>query len=105
MGMIEKEKLAEVVGTGNVIFDPAILDQYSRDISFVNTTRPTCIVKPRNADDVKEIVKLANETLTPLVSVSSGAPHFRGDTVPGTGGSVIVDMSVLKKIIRVDRYH
>ena len=70
-----------------------------------NTTRPACVVKPRDAGDVKEIVKLANETLTPLVSISSGPPHFRGDTVPSTGGAVMVDMSALKKIIRVDRYH
>ena len=103
--MIEKEKLAAVVGNGNVLSEPSILDQYSRDISFVNTTRPAYVVKPRKADEVKEIVKLANETLTPLVSVSSGPPHFRGDTVPGTGGAVIVDLSGFKKIIRVDRYH
>jgi len=103
--MITKEKLVEAVGADNVVYEPAVLDQYSRDISFVNTTKPACIVKPRNADDVKVIMKLANETLTPLVSISSGPPHFRGDTVPSTGGAIIVDLSVLKKIIRVDRYH
>ena len=37
-------------------------------------------------------LKLANETQTPLVPVSSGPPHFRGDTVPGIGGAVIVDL-------------
>ena len=103
--MIEKEKLFALVGAGNVVSEPAILDEFSRDISFVNTTRPACIVKPRNAADVKEIVKMANETMTPLVSVSSGPPHFRGDTVPSAGGAIIVDLSDLKKIIRVDRYH
>jgi FAD/FMN-containing dehydrogenase len=105
MGMLAKEKLVETVGAGNVVFEPAILDEYSRDISFVNTTRPACIVKPRNADEVKEIVKLANDTQTPLVTISSGPPHFRGDTVPGAGGAAILDLRGLKKIIRVDRYH
>ena len=105
MGMIVKDRLVNLVGTENVLNEPSILDRYSRDISFVNTTRPACIVKPRNAGEVREIVKLANETSTPLVPVSSGAPHFHGDTIPSAGGAVVVDLSGLKEIIRVDRFH
>jgi hypothetical protein len=103
--MIEKRKLVKIVGAANVSYEQATLDEYSRDMSFVNTVRPVCVVKPQNADDIQKIVNLANETLTPLVPVSSGPPHFRGDTVPGTGGAVIVDLSKMKKIIRVDRAH
>jgi len=103
--MIQKEKLVKIVGTGNVDDTQPVLDEYSRDMSFVNSIRPVCVVKPRNADDVKKLVNLANRTLTPLVSVSSGPPHFRGDTVPGSGGAVVVDLRGLKKIVRVDRYH
>ncbi len=101
--MIEEGKLAEVVGSSNVSRDPATLNEYSRDMSFVNTIKPAYVVKPRNTDDVKKIVNLAKETLTPLVPVSSGPPHLHGDTVPGTGGAIVVDLSGMKKIIRVDR--
>ncbi len=101
--MIAKEKLVKIVGAGRVSDDPAALDEYSRDMSFVNAVRPLGVVKPKNATEIRQIVKLANETLTPLVPVSSGPPHFRGDTVPGTGGAVIVDLSGMKKIINVDR--
>jgi FAD/FMN-containing dehydrogenase len=64
--------------------------------------RPKCVVKMQEADQLRELVKWANETATPLIPVSSGAPHFRGDTVPGAGGVVIVDLSGLKKITRID---
>ncbi len=101
--MIEKEKLVKIAGASNVKDDQATLDEYSRDISFVNAIRPVCVVKPTSTEAVQKLVKLANETLTPLVPVSSGPPHFRGDTVPGTGGAVIVDLSKMKKIINVDR--
>jgi FAD/FMN-containing dehydrogenase len=101
--MIEKEKLVNIVGAANVSSDQATLNQYSRDVSFVNPVKPACVVKPLNTGDVQKIVALANETFTPLVSVSSGAPHFRGDTVPSLGGSVIVDLSGMKKILKVDR--
>jgi FAD/FMN-containing dehydrogenase len=101
--MIAKEKLTRIVGAGGVTAERAALDGYSRDISFVNTVKPALVVRPKNAAEVQKIVKLANETHTPLVPVSSGPPHFRGDTVPGTGGAIIVDLSGMKKIINVDR--
>lgn len=81
----------------------AALDAYSEDISFVNPVRPASVIRPKNAEEVQRIVKFANETRTPLVPVSSGAPHFRGDTVPSVGGAVIVDLSGMKKILLVDR--
>jgi hypothetical protein len=101
--MIEKEKLVEIVGHINVIQDPAALDSYAKDMSFVASIRPDYIVKIRNAEDAERMVKQAKETKTPLIPVSSGAPHFRGDTVPSVGGAVIVDLSGMKQIMRVDR--
>jgi FAD/FMN-containing dehydrogenase len=103
--MIDEKKLAKIVGAANVSQKPAVLEEYSGDMSFVNTVRPAYVVKPRNSDDIAKLVKLANKTQTPLVPVSSGPPHFRGDTVPGTGGAVVVDLSKMKKVIRVDRFH
>ena len=101
--MIEKGKLVKIVGASNVTSEQAVLDDYAKDMSFVNTIKPDYVVKPRNTDDIQKIVRLARETLTPLVPVSSGPPHFRGDTVPGAGGAIIVDLSDMKKIIRADR--
>jgi FAD/FMN-containing dehydrogenase len=75
--MIEKGKLVRIVGTGNVFYDPAVLEQYTGDISFVNRVRPVCVVKPaEHAAQVQELVQMANKTQTPLVPVSSGPPHF-----------------------------
>jgi FAD/FMN-containing dehydrogenase len=101
--MIDKSKLIEIVGGANVADDPATLDAYSKDMSFVNQTRPAYVVKAHSAAEVKRLVGLAGQTETPLVPVSSGPPHFRGDTVPGIGGAVVVDLSEMKKIVFVDR--
>jgi FAD/FMN-containing dehydrogenase len=100
--MVE-EKLKKIVGVRNVLAGEKELAEYSRDSSFVNPIRPRCVIKPGTAGEIEKIVKLANDTQIPLVPVSSGPPHFRGDTVPGIGGAVIVDLSGMKKIIRVDR--
>ena len=99
--MAETE-LAAIVGSTNVFDIPGILEEYSSDSSFVPRARPRCAVKPANAEELQEIVRWANATSTPLVPVSSGPPHSRGDTVPSVGGAVIVDLSGMKRIIRID---
>jgi len=100
--MAERGKLAKIVGSKNVLSTQKVLEEYSKDLSFVPRIRPRCVVKPANTAEVQEIVQWANETRTPLVPVSSGSPHFRGDTVPSVGGAVIVDLSGMKRIIRID---
>jgi FAD/FMN-containing dehydrogenase len=101
--MIKKENLVKIVGSGQVSQDAATLESYAKDMSFVNEVKPRYVVRPQKGQDIQKLVKLANETMTPLVPVSSGPPHFRGDTVPGIGGAIIVDLSGMKKILRVDR--
>jgi FAD/FMN-containing dehydrogenase len=85
-----------------VIKDPQVLKTYAGDLSFARTVKPSYIFKPQTSDQVKRIVQLANETRTPLVPVSSGPPHFRGDTVPEVNGTAVVDLSGMNKIIRID---
>ncbi|OFW59381.1 MAG: hypothetical protein A2W01_08905 [Candidatus Solincola sediminis] len=63
---------------------------------------PVCVVRPADTAEVREIIKLANETGINVVAASSTGPRFRGDTVPAEEG-VIVDLSAMRKIVRVDR--
>ena len=98
-----KQKLVGIVGARNVIDSPEILESYAKDQSFAAPITPVMVVKPENAAQVQELVKRANETKTPLVPVSSGAPRFKGDTVPSVPESVIVDLSGMKKILNISR--
>jgi FAD/FMN-containing dehydrogenase len=97
------DTLKNIVGAGDFLDDPDILDEFSADISFVPRIRPRCVVRPNGAAEVQEIIKAATEWGTPLVPVSSGTPRFRGDTVPSMGGAVMVDLSGMKQIVRIDR--
>jgi FAD/FMN-containing dehydrogenase len=99
---MEKEKLTSLVGEDNALDDPEVLKSYSYDYSFIPPRQPSLVVKPQNADQVQDVIKLAAETKTPLIPVSSGEPRFRGDTVPTLGG-VIVDMSAMNGIKMIDR--
>jgi FAD/FMN-containing dehydrogenase len=95
--------LEEIIPEKNLLTKPEVLEDYRRDRSFVCPIRPRLVVKARSAGEVQAVVKWANETRTPLVPVSSAGPHFHGDTVPSVGGAVIVDLSEMKRVIRVDR--
>ena len=86
-----------------LLTDPHLLESYRRDESFVCPIRPHSVVRIENTAQLQAVVKWANETRTPLVPVSSAGPHFNGDTVPSVGGSVIIDLSGMKRILRVDR--
>jgi len=98
-----REQLIKIVGIDNVFDSQEAIESYSRDHSFVAPLMPWFVVRPKNVEEVQGIVKWANETSTPLVPVSSGPPRFHGDTVPSTTGAIIVDLSGMDKIIRINR--
>lgn len=96
------ERFKDVVGADNFYGAPEILELYSKDHSFVPSRKPLAVVKPKTTDEIKEIIDLANETHITLIPTSSGFPKFHGDTIPSLPG-VVVDLSNLDKILRVDR--
>ena len=98
-----KQDLIGIVGADNVLDDPVITEAYAKDESFVLSIKPKMVVRPGGEAEVQALVAWANKTATPLVPVSSGVPHFYGDTVPSVPGAVIVDLSRMTRILRVDR--
>ena len=96
------EELERIFGPGNVMSDPDTLETYSRDESFAHPLKPRHVVRAHSAAQIQELVQWANRNLTPLVPLSSGPPHFRGDTVPTAPGAVIVNLSEMKRIVHVD---
>lgn len=99
----KKDELIKIVGAGNVTDDPEVLKSFSADQSLTTPKMPLLVVKPGNADEVQAVVRWANQTKTPLVPVSSGAPRFRGDSVPGSEGAVIMDLGRMNRIVTMDR--
>ena len=97
-----KQALSGVVGDANVFDDPALLESFAGDQSFVLSIKPKAVVRPGSEDEVQALVLWAGQTGTPLVPVSSGAPHFYGDTVPSVPGAVMVDLSRMDRIIKID---
>ena len=99
----KRTQLMEIVGKAGVFDKPENGASYSLDHALIPPLTPSLMVKPKDVDEVQKIVLWANQTQTPLVPVSSGGPHFRGDTLPTASESVIVDLSGMKRILKIDR--
>jgi FAD/FMN-containing dehydrogenase len=95
-----KQDLVEIVGPEYVSDDSETLERYSKDYSFVQPRRPSCIAYPRNAEEVQRIVKYANECLIPVTPRSSGV-SFYGAGIPSEGG-IVVDLTQMNKILEID---
>jgi FAD/FMN-containing dehydrogenase len=103
--MSEKDRLSAIVGAENVCDSPGNLEEYAGDESFAPPLAPAYVVRPKDAGEVQEIVAWANASGTPLIPVSSGPPHFRGDTVPSVAGAVTVDLRRMNRVVRLDPEH
>ncbi len=95
-----KEKLGEIVDLKNVSDDEGELLAYTRDFSLVQGCRPVYIVKAQNAEQIRKIMIVSNESGTPVIP-SSSRVHFHGNTVPKLGG-IVLDLQAMNKILDVD---
>jgi FAD/FMN-containing dehydrogenase len=99
----QKERLMEIVGKAGICDEPGLCESYSLAQDLVPALKSSFRVQPKDVDDVQKILLWANETSTPLVPVSSGEPHLRGTAAPSAPASVLVDLSGMKRIFKIDR--
>ena len=98
--MTVRKNLSEIVGSENFSDDQRVLEAYSRDFSLVPPGMPNYVVKPRKAEEIHQIIQLANKNLIPVVPVSSQV-HFNGAAIPKQGG-IVLDLSRMNRILEVD---
>ena len=95
-----REKLSEIVGSGNFSDDPNVLGGYATDSSLTPPGAASYVAKPKDAEEVAKIIRLANESAIPVVPVSSDV-HFNGATIPKQGG-IVLDLARMKKVLEID---
>ena len=94
------ETLQEIVGSGNLVTDPAGLEKYAADGSFVKPLKPLCAVKPATVEEVQGVVRMANRLSLSLFPYSSGTT-YQGAHIPTERG-ITVDVSRMNKIDLLD---
>jgi len=89
--------IVKIVGKNNFSSDIADLLSYSRDSSPIRGYLPDCVVLPRTAFEVSEVLKLANKEGKKVVPRGGGTSPC-GASIPLSDGCVIIDSVRLKGI-------
>ncbi|TRO49202.1 FAD-binding oxidoreductase [Candidatus Bathyarchaeota archaeon] len=89
------EELERIVGKDRMSTKTADLYVYGFDASIHHAT-PDAVVRPMSAQEVSEIVKLANVKKVPVIPRGAGTAMC-GHTVPVKGG-IIIDLTGMNKI-------
>jgi glycolate oxidase len=92
------ERIESIVGKENYSISPVELRAYASD-SGIHLRDPDVVVRVHSAEEVSEILKLANEELIPVTPRGAGTA-LCGHAVPIFGG-IILDMQAMNRIKEV----
>jgi len=92
------QTLRDIFGD-RVLTSRPVLDQFGKDESFHPAKPPHCVIKPRSAEEVQQIVKVCREYETPII------PHGAGTSLEGNiaalKGGVCVDTGEMNQVVAV----
>lgn len=94
-------ELRRLVTPEQVLTNQEDLIPYSFDGTAVLKQMPECVVFPRTTEQVAAILRLANDTKTPVVTRGSGT-GLSGGSIP-TSGSIVLCMVKMDRVLDVDR--
>lgn len=99
MSAVNIKKLREIVGDDNARDNIADLYVYGSD-SSVHEAMPQAIVRPKNVEQVQQVMRYVNSEKIPIIPRGSGS-GMCGQVVPVNGG-IILDMKGMNRILEIN---
>jgi 4-cresol dehydrogenase (hydroxylating) len=100
------DRFASVVGSEWVFTSDADValyrDAYSPFVGEAEEKVASAAVAPDSAEQVREIVKIANEFRVPLYPISTGRNLGYGGSAPVLSGSVVLDLKRMNRVLEID---
>ncbi|MFW5980768.1 MAG: FAD-binding oxidoreductase [Halanaerobiaceae bacterium] len=95
-------QLVNILGKNKVITDKEKIDTYSHDETPVDQYGhlPEVVITPETAEEIAEIMKLANRELIPVTPRGAGS-GLSGGAIPCCGG-IVLSLEKMNKIIEID---
>ena len=94
-----KRAFAAAVGTANIFFDELDRDSYADKFAVDDAHhQPLGAVAPQTVEEIQAIVRIAGQYRLPLWPISRGKNLGYGGSAPMLSGSVVLDLSRMKKI-------
>jgi len=94
-------KLEDIVSEKFISNSEYIRHAYSRNVDPVLQGIPSMVIRPRDAKEISEILKIANEENIPVYPRGGGDCEFGGSKPIGDGG-ILLDMKRMDNILNLD---
>ncbi len=95
----ELELIRSIVGPERLSAGESILDLHGKDESFHPRRRPDVVVWPLKANEISQILKLANTKRIPITPWGAGT-SLEGNPIPVEGG-VVLDLQQMNHILEL----
>ena len=96
------QKLENIVSKQFVSESLVVRHAYSRNVDPVLQGIPDIVIRPKDAKEISEILKVANEENIPITPRGGGDCEFGGSKPIGNGG-IVLDMKRMNNIINLDK--
>ena len=96
------EALAAIVGQGNIFTEPQDTERFCIEWRGLYHGLPAAVVRPGSVAEVSAIVRLAQETATPIVPQSGNTGLVGGQVPDDSGRELIVSLERLDKVRAID---
>jgi glycolate oxidase len=94
------QKLGDILGKEFVYTDSDSIEKFSKDETEDFVFPPEVVVKPNTAEQISDILKLANENLIPVIP-RGGGTGLSGGALPIEGG-ICISMERFNRILEID---
>ena len=94
-------KLERVVSEKFISNDINLRHAYSRNVDVVLHGVPDIVIRPKDAQEISEILKVANEENTTVIPRGAGICEF-GGSKPIKDEGIVLDMKRMNKVINID---
>ena len=96
------QKLENIVKEKYISNDIYVRHAYSRNVNPVLQGVPDIVIRPKDAKEISEILKIANEENIPIVPRGGGCCEWGGSIVENDTG-IILDMKRMNNVVNLDQ--
>ena len=95
----ELNLLREIVGPERMSTGESVLDLHGKDESFHPRRKPEVVVWPLRAEEISQILRIANERRIPVTPWGAGT-SLEGNPIPVAGG-IVLDLQQMNHILEL----
>ncbi|MFW9936498.1 MAG: FAD-binding oxidoreductase [Candidatus Thorarchaeota archaeon] len=96
------KKLEKIVSKNYISTDIYVRHAYSRNVDIVLQGIPDIVIRPKDAKEISEILKVANEENIPVIPRGGGDCEF-GGSKPINDEGIVLDLKRMDNILNLDQ--